>query len=712
VKAGRGTATYTFAAVVLGIVVILVVPLPPLALDALLAFNIMASGIVLLLAITIAEPLEFAAFAPVLLIATLFRLALDVSATRLILTQGHVEGGVGAIIPAFGQLVVHGNLVVGLIVFAILVTIQFIVIASGSQRVAEVAARFTLDAMPGKQMAIDAEVHAGLLDADGARRKRALVQKEADFYGAMDGAGKFVRGDAIAALVIVALNLAGGVAVGVAYHGMSPLDALDTFALLSIGNALVTTLPAFLLSTSMGLMVTRAAGDGSLGVDIAAQVLDRPAVLRAAALFALVLAFVPALPHLTFGALAAGLAAAAQAGVRRRAARQAAAGAAREAARRAAIRRPEMALGLVGVDALAIDTGLELGALLVAPLADQLLDRIGEVRRAVAGDIGIVMPGVRLRDDLAREGPTYAIRVRDVVAGSGLLRLECVLAVADEAILQGLGGERVREPVYGMPATWLAPVERERAAAAGALVFDPISVVGSHLAEIVRGHAAALLGRQELHTLVEHLRGSVPSLVKELGTEALPFATVHRVFELLLAEGVWPRDTVATFEALVDATVATRDARDPRALAEAVRQRIVPMQLRRRATHALDALIVEPAFDSELSAWLVEGALAPHPEAALHVRAVASDYVTRVPRERAAVLCTAALRASLADFLLRFGLRVDVFAYGEVPPEFELRPVLVLERPSANAYVPAGGPPDFVQSAQRPTIVNAKSIPV
>jgi flagellar biosynthesis protein FlhA len=677
---GTGTTTYAFAGLVLGIVVILVVPLPPVVLDALLAFNIMASGIVLLLAITIAEPLEFAAFAPVLLIATLFRLSLDVSATRLILTQGHVDGGVGAIIPAFGQLVVHGNLVVGLIVFAILVTIQFIVIASGSQRVAEVAARFTLDALPGKQMAIDAEVHAGLLDADGARRKRALVQKEADFYGAMDGAGKFVRGDAIAALVIVVLNLIGGIVVGVAYDGMGPLEALNTFAILSIGNALVTTLPAFLLSTSMGLMVTRAAGDGSLGTDIATQVLDRPDVLRAAAAFALVLAFVPALPHAMFGVLALGLGLAAEAGFRRRATRGTAATAAREAARRAAIRRPEMALGLVGVDALAIDVGLDLGALLLAPLADQLLDRIGEIRRAVAGDIGIVMPGVRLRDDLTREGATYAIRVRDVVAGTGRLRLDAVLAVADEAILERLGGERVREPVYGMAATWLAPGERERATAAGALVFDPITVVGSHLAEIVRTHAAELLGRQELHTLIEHLRGSVPSLVKELGTDALPFATVHRVFELLLVEGAWPRDAIATLEALVDASAATRD---PAALAEMVRRRIVPLQLRRRATPAIDALVVEPAFERELAGWLVDASLAPHPEGAMHVRAIVHAYALRVPRERAAVVCTAPLRPALADFLRRFGLRVDVFAYAEIPPDVEVRPAMLLERPHA-----------------------------
>ncbi|MBV9101954.1 MAG: FHIPEP family type III secretion protein, partial [Candidatus Eremiobacteraeota bacterium] len=422
-------ATYGFAAVVLGIVAILVVPLPPLVLDALLAFNVLGSGVVLLLSITVSDPLEFAAFAPTLLIATLFRLALDVSATRLILTHGHEPGGVGAIIPAFGKLVIGGNLVVGIIVFAMLITIQFIVIASGSQRVAEVAARFTLDAMPGKQMAIDADVHAGVLDPEGARKKRALIQKEADFYGAMDGAGKFVKGDAIAALVIVTLNLIGGVAIGAAYHAMSPFDALSTFALLSIGNALVTTLPAFLLSTSMGLMVTRVAADGSLGVDLVSQVFARPDVLRAAAAFALGLAFVPALPRGPFLLLATGMIGSAELarfGDRSRIRREESA---REAARRVAIRRPEIALSLVGVDVLSIDIGAELGVLLTPPHADALLDRVGEVRRALAGDIGIVLPGVRLRDDLSRDPSTYAIRVRDEVVAEGHLRLDALLAV-------------------------------------------------------------------------------------------------------------------------------------------------------------------------------------------------------------------------------------------------------------------------------------------
>jgi flagellar biosynthesis protein FlhA len=668
--------TYAFAALVLSIVGILVVPLPPVVLDALLACNVMGSGIVLLLAIAVGEPLEFAAFAPALLIATLFRLALDVSATRLILTQGHVEGGVGAIIPAFGTLVVHGNLVVGLIVFAILITIQFVVIATGSQRVAEVAARFTLDAMPGKQMAIDAEVHAGVLDAEGARRKRAAVQREADFYGAMDGAGKFVKGDAVAALVIVVLNLIGGVVVGVAYDGLGPLEALNTFAILSIGNALVTTLPAFLLSTAMGLMVTRVAGDGSLGIDLTSQVLERPDVLRAAAAFAAVLACVPALPHLPFAAVAAALAVVAQFGRARQRARDAARTSAHEAARRAAIRRPEMALGLVGVDALTIDIGLDLGTLLVAPAAEQLLDRIGEVRRAVAGDIGIVLPGVRLRDDLARDPATYAIRVRDAVVGEGRLRLEALLAVADEDALARLNGERVREPVYGMAACWIARGDREAATGLGALVFDPISIVGSHLAEVARNFAAELLGRQELHTLLEHLRASVPSLVKEIGTDALPIAVVQRVFEALLRERVWPRDTVATLEALVEAASATRDARE---LVESVRRTLVPPQLRRRGLAALEPLVVEPSFEAELHGRLVEGALAVQPETAFHIRAVVNDYVTRVPRERAALLCTAALRPALAEFLRRFALRVDVFAYGELPPELEVRPAMILE---------------------------------
>ncbi|HET9096296.1 MAG TPA: flagellar biosynthesis protein FlhA, partial [Candidatus Baltobacteraceae bacterium] len=610
--------TYAFAALLLCIVAILIVPLPPFLLDVLLGINVFTSALVLLLSVTIEEPLQFSAFAPALLIATLFRLSLDVSATRLILTQGHEPGGVGAIIPAFGEFVVRGNLVVGLIVFAILITIQFIVIASGSQRVAEVAARFTLDAMPGKQMAIDADVHAGVLDADGARLKRERVQKEADFYGAMDGAGKFVKGDAVAALIIVALNLIGGIAVGVIYHGLSPGDALQTFALLSIGNALVTTLPAFLISTAMGMMVTRVAADGSLGSDLASQLFARPEILRAGGALLLALALVPALPRPVFIVL--GLSAFAGAHFAQKGKTLAAALVQqdREAAKRQAIRRPEMALGLVGVDAVSVEIGANLAQLLAPPLADALLDRIGEVRRALAAEIGIVLPGVRLRDDLARDPNTYAIRIRDELAGEGMLQLDRMIAVAEEAALASIPGEASFEPVYGLPAKWIDPAARENALQLGALVFDPVSVIGSHLAEAARSHADALLGRQELQTLLEHLRATVPTVVKEVGTDALPLTAVQKAFGLLLRERVWPRDPVAVLEAMIDAAPGGRDPRD---LAEAARRVIVPVMLRRKGVEVLEPMLLDPQLERSLGAsFAAAGGGAIDPALALRIR--------------------------------------------------------------------------------------------
>lgn len=668
--------TYAFAAVLLCIVAILIVPLPPFLLDVLLGVNVFTSALVLLLSVTIEEPLQFSAFAPALLIATLFRLSLDVSATRLILTQGHEAGGVGAIIPAFGQFVVGGNLVVGLIVFAILITIQFIVIASGSQRVAEVAARFTLDAMPGKQMAIDADVHTGVLDADGARLKRERVQKEADFYGAMDGAGKFVKGDAIAALIIVALNLAGGVAVGIIYHGMSPADALQTFALLSVGNALVTTLPAFLISTAMGMMVTRVAADGSLGSDLASQLFARPDILRAGGALLLALALVPALPRPVFVVLGLSAFVGAHFAQRRKVLAAALVQQERELAKRQAIRRPEMALGLVGVDAVCIEIGGNLAQLLAAPLADALLDRVGEVRRALAAEMGIVLPGVRLRDDLARDPNSYAIRIRDELAGEGTLQLDRMIAVADESVLAHIIGEPSQEPVYGLPAKWIDPPARENALQLGALVFDPISVVGSHLAEAARSHADALLGRQELQTLLEHLRATVPTVVKEIGSDALPLSLVQKAFALLLRERAWPRDPVTVLEAMIDAAAGTRD---PRELAEAARRALVPGLLRRRATEVLEPMLLEPQLERSLGASLTGGIGAIDPRLAARIRDHAAAYARSVPPSRAALVCTTTVRPVLADFLIRSGVRLAVYSYAEVPPEVRLVPSLVLK---------------------------------
>ena len=305
------------------------------------------------------------------------------------------------------------------------------------------------------------------------------------------------------------------------------------------------------------------------------------------------------------------------------------------------------------------------------------------MRRALAGDIGIVLPGVRLRDDLTRDPETYAIRVRDELAGEGRLKLDALLAVGDEAVLAPIDGERVREPVYGMPAVWIGEEQRERALQSGALVFDPISIIGSHLAEVAREHAEALLGRQELQTMLEHLRATVPALVKEIGSDVLPLATVHKTFELLLRERVWPRDVVATLQAIVEASAATRDPRD---LAAAVRRAIVPAQLRRRGIGHLEPLILTPELDAELvAAWSSEGSTPARPQTAMHVRHNAAEYAASVRRDRAAVVCTAALRPMLGDFLHRFGIALDVFAYAELPPEMELRPAGVLTQPAAAA---------------------------
>ncbi len=687
----RNVPTYVFATLVLGLIAIFVIPLPPVLMDALLAFDVLASAIVLLISVTVGDALEFAAFAPTLVIATLFRLALDFSATRLILTRGDMPGGVGDLIPAFGEFVVRGNVMVGIVLIGIIITIQFIVIAAGSGRVAEVAARFTLDAMPGKQMAIDAELHSGAIDAEAARKKRATVQKEADFYAAMDGAGKFVKGDAIATLIVVLLNLIGGMAIGLS-KGMSPGDAVNTFAILSIGNALATTLPAFLMAIAMAMMVTRVAADGSLGFDVSTQILARPDVLRFAAVFAFGMACVPVFPRAAFIVLGIGTLAAAQFATGRERKRAELVRSETDLAQRRAARRPENALATIGVDVLAIEMGSGVAQIFLRRGAvDQLLDRIGEVRREIAKETGIVMPGVQVRDNAKLDADRYAIRVRDELAGSGTIPDDRVLAVGNADVLVRLEGEDTTDPVYGLPAKWVATAHTDSAMAAGAMVFDPIAIVGSHVAEITRTRAAAIFGRQEMQTLIEHLKTRVPALVKEIGTDALPLATLHKTLVSLLKERVWPRDPVFAIETIVDASATTRD---PRELAETARKALVPPLLRQRGIRTMPVIMFDPEFEYRLSAqWLGQsGGGAPDPRVVVHVRERIEAYVRSVPPGRAAIVCTAPFRRTLADLVERFALTVQVFAFGELPPEVDVRPVAIVEDPalSGSEQLPIG----------------------
>lgn len=657
-----------FAAAVLAVVAMLIVPLPPWLLDMLLGLDIMGAAVVLVVAVSLAEPLDFAAFPTLLLVATLFRLSLDVSATRLILTQGSEPGGAGAVIPAFGDFVMRGNVVVGLLIFAILIIVQLVVVTNGAQRVAEVAARFTLDAMPGKQMAIDADLHAGIIDATDARRKRAAVQSQADFYGAMDGAGKFVRGDAMAALVIVAINIVAGIAIGVWGKHLDLAGAAHTFTLLSVGNALATTLPAFLLSTAMGVIVTRASSSESLGSDLARQVLSHSTALRTVGASMLGLALVPGLPHVAFGILGLAGLAAGRAAEQSNERRRTLALANERLRKRSEASKPEGAIALLGVEQLGIDIGEALLPLLEEPAGGALLQRIGALRRMLALELGIVLPGVHVRDDLRLPDRGFAIRVRDRVVARGNLHPDRALALGAPATLSRLAGEATQDCVTGCDARWL-PSGADAPSHDEAIVVDPIAVLTSNLALVARDHAAALLGRQEVQQLLDHVRRTNPAAVKGVVPELAGLGLVQRVLQHLLRERVSIRDLVAILETIADEVEYTKD---PLLIGEAARRRLAPTicAALADASGIIAAVALSAAVERRMGEAVDERnvALALEPEGArLLAEALQEAAASHLGR---AIVCAPALRLPLARFAETCGARVAVLSLAEIAPGF------------------------------------------
>jgi flagellar biosynthesis protein FlhA len=655
-----------FAAIVLAIVAMLVVPLPPQVLDLLLALDVMGAAAVLVIVLSLHDPLELSAFPALLLVATLFRLGLDVSATRLILTQGAVPGGVGEVIPAFGAFVMRGNPIVGLLLFAILIVVQLAVVTNGAQRVAEVAARFTLDAMPGKQMAIDADLHAGVIDPQGARARRRALQAEADFYGAMDGAGKFVRGDAVAALVIVGINLIAGFAIGMLQQHLDAAQAAQTFALLSIGNALATTLPAFLLSTAMGVMVTRAASDAGLGADVMRQLLSYPASLRTVGAAMVALALVPGLPHFAFGALGLGGLAGGNAAIRAAQRRKLARSLEDARRKRDELRQPAQAVALIGVDQLSIDFGEELLPLLDDPASNILLTRIATLRRAVAVELGVVLPPVRIRDDIRLPARGFAIRVRDRVVARGELHADRALAVGLPAALSRLEGLDTVDPVSGLPARWLAPGSRP--VTDGAIVVDPIAVVTSKLASVAREHSAALLGRQEVQNLIDHVRKQHPAAVKGVVPEIASLGLVQRVLSHLVRERVSVRDIVAILEVIADEAERTKDAS---AIGEAARKRLAPAICASIADERghIAAVALAPDYESQLAAAVVEDERGPMLALELDAAQAFGHALTDTARRnggRATLICAQSIRFPIARFAAMCGAGLTVLGLAEV----------------------------------------------
>ena len=558
------------ALVVVFVILIFIVPLPSAVLDVLIAINISVSLVVLLNTIYSKEPLEMSIFPSLILILTMYRLSLNLTSTKLILGDGTGSDKAGGVIEAFGQFVAGGDMVVGFVIFIIITIVQFLVVVKGSERVSEVAARFTLDAMPGKQMAIDADLNSGLINEEEAKIRRKKVQSEADFYGAMDGAGKFVKGDSIAGVVITFINLIGGVIIG-AMDGMEIMDALSTYALLTIGDGLVSQIPSFMMSIATGIIVTRAGSESNLSNDFFAQLFAKPLVLALAAGVSLAMGFM-GMPTIPFAILAAILAFAAYSAKNRqeeeeRARQQSARPVAADEAEE--IKKPENVVSLLHVDPIELEFGYGIIPLADASQGGDLLDRVVMIRRQLALELGMIVPVIRLRDNISLTPYQYCIKIKGVEVSRGELMHDSLLAMDSGSVEKKIEGKDTIEPAFGLPAVWISPSQRDRADMLGYTVVDPPSVISTHLTQVVRKYSYKLLGRQEVQTLIDNVKETNPVIVEELIPKIMTIGEVQKVLSNLLKEEVCIRDMVTILETLADFAPATRDTE---VLTEYVRQ--------------------------------------------------------------------------------------------------------------------------------------------
>lgn len=581
---------------VVAIIAVLVIPIPTGLLDFALAFNITFSLVVLLTTLYVTHPLDLSVFPGMLLIVTLMRLALNVASTRLILGQAYA----GDVINTFGNFVVSGNYVVGFIVFVILVIIQFVVITKGAGRISEVAARFTLDAMPGKQMAIDADLNAGIITDEEARNRRSEIAREADFYGAMDGASKFVRGDAIAGILITLINVIGGFVIGIAINGMDLSQALRTYSLLSIGDGLVTQIPALLVSTASGIIVTRAAATSNMGTDLAQQLTRQPRAILVAALVLVLFGFMPGMPTVTFMTLGLAIGGV---GYMTREVQKRRAVADAEAKKKAASDVPvkeERTEDLLKVDTLGLEIGYGLIPLVDNNQGGDLLERISTIRKQLATELGIVVPPIRIRDNIQLGPNEYQIKVKGVKVAKFELMTDHVMAINPGFIDDQLDGFDTTEPAFGMPATWIIPNLKEVAEAKNYTVVEPSAVLATHMTETIRKSAAEILTRQDVQHLVTVLKEDYPALVETIIPETVPLGTLQKVLQSLLHERIAIRDLGTIVETIADYISATSE---PDVLAEYVR-----MALKRQITEMyrdrqgkINVFTIDPAVEQQLA---------------------------------------------------------------------------------------------------------------
>lgn len=581
---------------IIGLIAMMLIPLPPLVLDVLLTINIGLSLAMLLLSMYVTEPLQFSVFPSLLLVATLYRLALNISSTRLILRHAYA----GNVIQAFGNFVVGGDFVVGMIVFLILVVIQFVVITNGSQRVAEVAARFTLDEMPGKQMAIDADLNAGLITGDEAKQRRRTIEREADFYGAMDGATKFVRGDAIAGLIIVAVNITGGLIIGVLRLNLPIGEALQRYALLTIGDGLVSQMPALLVSTATGLIVTRAASESHLGADVAAQMTAQPNVLFIVATMLIAFGLVPGLPKISFFTIG-GIAGLIGYYLLQVAKKEEQVAAQPEQPSQA----PTAYEQVPPLDRITVELGYNLVALTDPEQGGDLPQRVTGVRKQITEDLGLVLPPIRIRDNILLEPNQYTIKLRATEVGRGLVYPELLMAMQPHPEASPVEGIQATEPVFGLPVWWIEPDLREIAEARGYTVIEPTTAIATHLHELFKEQAAELLTRQDVQDMIENLRQTEPAVVNELLPETTTVGEIQQVLRRLLAEQIPIRDLPAILEALADGLRLTNNLDDATEVVRLALDRTICQQYKDDRDR-LHVMTVTPQLEKQIQDSVIE----------------------------------------------------------------------------------------------------------
>jgi flagellar biosynthesis protein FlhA len=681
-----------------GTILLLILPVPPVLLDLLLTVSIGLSLLTLLVILYLRTPAEFTGFPTLLLFITLFRLALNVASTRLILLNGYA----GHIIQAFGNFVVQGNYVVGMVIFLILVLINFIVITKGAGRIAEVAARFTLDAMPGKQMAVDAELNAGLINETEARNRRRAVEEEADFYGAMDGASKFVRGDAIAAILITLINIVGGFAIGIMQKGMTMSEALQHFTILSIGDGLVSQVPALITSVAAGILVTRATSKNDLGRELSRQLLFYPKALTILAVMMGILAIVPGLPTLPFMAMAVivgllsytlhrhGMPEMAAAGTSTAGGMQGktndnkagAAGAAPVADAKAG----DKLEGLLSLDTLQIELGYGLVAMADKAKGGDLLERVTGVRRNFASDMGVLIPPIKLRDNLQLGPNDYRFVLKGNAIAQGQIMPQHWLAMNATNSKVALKGIPTVEPVYQLPATWVTNMERKNAEVAGFTVVDAPSVLVTHLSETVRRHCSEILTRQDVQALIDNLKQTHAAVVNELIPGQLSLGQVQRILQNLLAEGISIRNLAGILEKVGDYAAITKN---PDELSEHAR-RALGAQLTKpfqNETGGLRAITIDPRLEAQLALGVRQSAneiaLVVDPKLARHVVDALSKFVQQMiaAGQQPVVLCAPQLRLAFRRFFENTFSDLAVLSYAEIPARVQVQNAAVIPSP-------------------------------